>query len=860
MTDTQRKYLTVAEETPTHKLPVISREKGCRPEACVGCPFGGQTTGTRGPEDSPFVIVGESPGSNELYQGYPFVGESGVLLKDTLEACGLLPTDPAPYFIHAVQCFPRNKEPKIMQTATAVCSGRLHKLIKAHPRKLIIALGASAAQALTNNPSLRITQERGKRYHYEGSQLGTIVTLHPAYLMRQGTMYGPWKRDINYAVALLQGRDPKEGQWREPKWSVVDGREALQTLLEDYRHASHIGADIETGGRDENGFPSGLHFQKGHIINLGVTKDGRHIDIIEAKTIWENEDLMQELLGLPAKWIWQNGKFDVKFFRYEGLTNARVDEDTMLLSYALNENKGHDLDTIAWDWIGAPKHKHAIEDWFKSKGIARKNWDYAMVPRMEVLYPYAALDISKMFDMFFLLREAVNMDKHTKMLYEETLIPASEFLTGVEMKGMQLDPERIKENDAYLLGQIELVEADIQKYAIQYMGHPINIGSWQQLQVLLYNKLKLGPIGSPTDEDALIKAQRRFDHPIIPRLMKWRTLSKARNTYVKSALGTATKPAWTGPDGRVHITFKIHGTSTGRLSSGDPTNLQNWPRDPQIRGAFVAAPNHTLVEQDLNQAELRCLAIMSGDPTLVEIYVRNEVSIHHVTSVAMFGEGYDDDQKMRAKAVNFGIVYGRTAPSLAEEFNISLKEAEDYIRIWLERFPVARDFIQDCRDAPTQMRNLVTNFGRKKRWGVISEQNQRNSENESANFPHQSTAHDITLRAGIECQPVVKAIWDIDFVNEIHDALYTEPLDDINVYGPATAYVTSVMQRIPRDYGLGIKTGVPFIAEAKQGTRWGRSYMHGFDVTDDHRAEAERLVSNHLGRKVDLFAHVSSGH
>ena len=851
------KFTTLGEDIPVHKLPQLPRDSTCRPEACVGCPFGGQTVGTRGPEDSPFVIVGESPGSNELHMGYPFVGESGDLLRTTLERVGYTDSDPAPYIINAIQCFPRNKEPKIMGLATSSCSHRLHDLIRKHPRKIILALGASASWALTNNYGLKITQERGKRFSYEGSELGVVVTLHPAFLMRQGTMYGPWKRDLDYCVSLLKGTDPKEGKWKDPTWGVIETREQYLDLVERYSKAEYIGGDIETGGRDENGFPCGLHHQKGYIINLGTTIDGNHVDILPAKTLWDNEDLTHQLLGLKAKWIWQNGKFDVKFFRYEGITEARVDEDTMLLSYALNENKGHDLDQIAWDWIGAPKHKDAIERWFRSQNIARRNWDYGMVPRMEILYPYAAKDISKMFHMFFPLREAVNADKNTKRLYEKILIPASEFLTGVEMKGLQLDPERIRENDRYLLDQIAEVEVDLQKYAVEHMGHPINIGSPQQLQALLYQRMKLGPMGSSTDEDSLIKIQRRFDHPIIPRLMKWRTLSKARNTYVKKALGTDKSPPWTGPDGRVHITFKIHGTSTGRLSSGDPTNLQNWPRDPQIRGAFVAASGHTLVEQDLNQAELRCLAIMSGDPTLVEIYRRNEVSIHHVTSVAMFGEHYTDDEKMRAKAVNFGIVYGRTAPSLAEEFNISLREAQEYIDIWLSRYPVARDFIQQCREAPRMMRDMITVFGRKKRWGVISDQNQRNSENEAANFPHQSSAHDVTLLAGIECQPVVKAIWDIDFVNEIHDALYTEAQNDVGVYGPATAYVTSVMQRIPRDWGLGIRTGVPFIAEAKQGTRWGRDYMHGFDITDDHRAEAERLVSNHLGRKVDLFAHAS---
>lgn len=848
----QKKFVTIAEEIPFAKLPVLSRAPGCRPKPCDGCPFGGQTTGDRGPVDSPIVIVGESPGSNELHNGYPFVGESGELLAETLERVGLGPNDPAPYYIHAVQCMPRDKSPERMAVATRCCEGHVHKKIRAHPRKIIIALGASASWAVTGEYGIKVTQDRGKRWKYGGSEHGVVVTVHPAYLMRSGTMYGAWKRDLQYSVALLKGTDPKAGLWKEPEWALIETREQLQDLVERYSHATHIGADIETGGRCANGFPSGLHFQKGSILMLGVTMNGDNVDIIPANVIWDNEDLMQELLGNKAKWIWQNGKFDVKFFRYEGYTNARVDEDTMLLSYTLNENKGHDLDTIAWEWLGAPNHKKVVDEWFERNRIARAKRDYAMLPRMTLLYPYAAFDISKTYHAYFYLRTAVNADKNCKKLYEQILIPASEFLTGVEMKGLQLDPDRIRENDAYLLKQIEEVAEDIQVYARQYLGHEINIGSWQQLQKLLYNSMKLAPIGTKTDEDTLIKVQRRNDHPILPRLMKWRTLSKARNTYVKSALGTDKKPPWTGLDGRVHITFKIHGTSTGRLSSGDPTNLQNWPRDPQIRGAFVAADGHTLIEQDLNQAELRCLAIMSGDPTLVDIYRRNEVSIHHITSVAMFGESYDDDQKMRAKAVNFGIVYGRTAPSLAEEFNISLKEAEEYIRVWLGRYPVAAEFIEQCRIAPLMMRNMVTLFGRKKRWGVISDQNQRNSQNEAANFPHQSSAHDVTLLAGIECQPVVKAIWGIDFVNEIHDALYTEAPNDISVYGPATAYVTSVMQRIPRDYGLGIKTGVPFIAEAKQGTRWGRDYMHGFKQTEEHLAEAERLVSNYYGRIVKL--------
>lgn len=856
-----------------HQLPKVPMD--CRPERCAGCPYGGTTVGTRGPEDSPFVIVGESPGSTELMKGYPFAGDSGELLEDTLREVGWDPEkDPQPYIINAVQCYPRDKQ-NTLDGAVMACHDRLFTQIGKYPRKVILSLGGGAGKSLTGDYSLKITQERGKLWPSPLSELGVVAAVHPAFLMRNGTMFHAWKRDLAYAVALLKGTDPKAGLWSPPMWNIIQTRDEYEALVSRMDEAEFIAGDIETGGKHG----AGLHFQKGYIINLGITSNlsqGRMVDIIPGNIIWENEDLTHRLLGNSAKWIWQNGKFDIKFFRYEGIHEARVDHDLMLASYTLNENKGHGLDEIAWDWIGAPKHKDAVEVWFRENGIKKKDWDYGLLPK-DLLWKYAAYDISKTYHAFFAVYEAVCKDKHSSKLYHKVLIPASEFLTHMEMKGMHLDLERVAANDKYLLDLLgtdtfeedeegnKLLDEDgkpiykykspstkIQEYAWKHMGASINIGSPKQLQVLLYDKMKLGASGSSTDEDHLIKIQRRHDHPIAANLMQWRGLAKARNTYVKNA------HTWPGLDNRVHVTYKLHATTTGRLSSSDPTNLQNWPRDPVIRGEFIPAPGKVFAEVDLNQAELRCLALMSGDPTLLHIYRTGAASIHHITSVALFGEQYTDDQKMRAKAVNFGIVYGRTAPSLAEEFDISVREAQAYIDAWMGRFPVAAKFIARCRAAPNEMRNLVTNFGRKKRWGVISFDNQRNSENESANFPHQSSAHDVTLLAGIECRPVIKAIWDADFVNEIHDALYLEVDENPEVHGPAIAYVQSVMTRLPPEWGLDM---VPFIAEAKVGHRWGAKrnaremgitdeaelaqYMTDFSPTEFHIAEAARLVRNY---------------
>lgn len=813
----------VSLKTPSHKLPIVPHDQ--RPSGCGHCPFSPLKVGSRGPIDSPFVIVGESPGAAELAKGYPFVGPSGEMLEAVLRESGLYESGIEPYITNALQCFPKEKTIPVMAPAVHGCQQRLLQELTAYPRKVILVLGAAAAWSVTNDFSIKITQERGKLLESPLAEVGVVTAVHPAFLMRQGSGFNLWKKDINYAVNLFLGKETP-GYWNPPTYEEVLTREQYEALVEKYQHAKVIAGDIETGGRAADGTSYGLDFQRGYILSHGVTSDldnGQHVYIIPGNVLWEHEDLTHRLMGVPgAKYVWQNGKFDIKFFRYEGIHEARVDEDTLLLSYTLNENKGHDLDTIAWDWIRAPNHKKVVDDWFAERRISRKKRDYAMLPQ-DLLRKYQAYDISKTFQAFTVLREEVNKDHHCKKLYERILIPAVEFLTRVEMKGLTLDPERVLGNDRILAERLAGIEAKIQPYAEKYVGAPINIASPKQLQGLLYNKMGLGPIGSSTDEDSLIKIQRKHDHPIAGHLLQWRKVNKQRTTYVKPAL------SWVGVDGRVHTDFKLHGTPTGRLASSDP-NMQNIPRDVWIRGQFVAAPGKVLIELDLNQAELRVLAIMSGDPTLLEIYRKNEESIHHVTSVAMFGENYTDDEKMRAKAVNFGIVYGRTAPSIAEEFDISVKEAQQYIDIWLARYPKAKVFLEKCRNYPHEQKNMISIFGRKKRWGLISYDNFRNSENEAANWPCQSIAHDINLVSGIEVQPVLKERWNIDIVNEIHDALYLEADNDPEIYIPAAKYVKSVMERVPIDWGL---TLVPFSAEAKVGSRWGgRKNAKDIGITD----------------------------
>jgi len=259
---------------------------------------------------------------------------------------------------------------------------------------------------------------------------------------------------------------------------------------------------------------------------------------------------------------------------------------------------------------------------------------------------------------------------------------------------------------------------------------------------------------------------------------------------------------------------------------------------------------------------------MSGDPILLDIYTKNEISIHDVTTAAFYGSledmrhneavlskaihqlqyfggpGGDKDvkcsgcgeviparanahfcpemvykeAKMRGKAVNFGIVYGREAHSLAMEFDISVYEAQRWIDTWMETYKVAAKFIEWCRSRPTHKKDLVTVFGRKKRHGVVSLERLKGIQNEAANFPHQSTASDIMLEAVINVGPILRNKFDAYCWNEVYDAVYFEIDIDENKVAEAIKLVQDTIVAIPPKYGL---TRVPFLADAKLGLDWG---------------------------------------
>lgn len=795
------------------QVPVVATAPERRAHACLGCMFKTRTCGATGPVDSPFVIVGESPGKNEVNKGIPFIGESGDLLKGILHKAGLLHSGVQPYVTNAIKCWPvgPKKDQNVLKAACSACRSNLITEIARHPRQVILALGAGALWSLTGDFKLKVTQERGNVYGSPLASHGIVASVHPAFLLRGGGSMSKFRQDVSLAVEILHGIErPKYVESREvilkrPDQLAKLHRGLVNRIERQGLEYIELATDIET---------TGFRALENRVLCTSAAW-ANNVSYIIPEGMHPCPELKAFMEEPKFRFIWHNGKFDIQFFHRMDI-KARVDEDTMLLSYALDENKGlHDLEQVSNDAVGAPNWKAMLEEY-----LPNRNTSYEVIPK-PVLHKYAGKDASATLQSFWVLKRRVMADRHLIKAYTKVLIPASNFLAQVENNGMLVDLERNTANEVRLTEQLKGIQGKLDAITLERFGKTVNINSPIQVGTLLYEDMDVEKIkgSTSTGKDVLTSLPR---NGVIDLILEYRKASKALGTYVKNLPSHwKVKPRkWVighiQIDGRVRCVYLLHGTVTGRLSSRKP-NLQNIPRDPLLRSQFRAAIGNILFEVDLNQAELRCLAELSGDPDLMAIYLDpDHPGLHHEVSVTLFGKDYTDENKMMAKTVNFGIVYGRTGGSIAEAFDLSAAEGDRWVNGWFKRFPVAAEFIRSCREAPLLGKLLVTPFGRKRRFGVVTRQNKNGIQNEASNFLHQSIASDVTLVAN------AKAIRDAEYnsrpINVVHDSGLHETLDDDANVDRQVRIVKTYMEAEAKLWGL---TKVPFIADAKIGTHWG---------------------------------------
>jgi DNA polymerase-1 len=530
--------------------------------------------------------------------------------------------------------------------------------------------------------------------------------------------------------------------------------------------------------------------------------------------------LLKPLMEAPGVLkIAQNVKFDWHVFKQRGLETAPID-DTMLVSYALDAgstNEGHGMDALAERWLG-----HKTIQFGEVAGSGKSFIGFARVP-IDKATEYAAEDVDVTLRLWRALKPRLPAEGMTT-IYETMERPLVAPLARMERRGISIDRDILSRLSGEFAQGMARLEAEI--HAL--VGAPFNLGSPKQLGDILFGQMGL-PGGKKTATGAWSTSASVLDdlaaegHQLPARILDWRQLAKLKSTYT-DALPGFVNPATK----RVHTSYALAATTTGRLSSSEP-NLQNIPvrneEGRKIRRAFVATPGHALISADYSQIELRLLAHIADIGQLKKAFA-DGLDIHAMTASEMFGVPVKDmpgEVRRRAKAINFGIIYGISAFGLANQLSIPREEAGAYIRKYFERFPGIRDYIEATKKAARADGFVRTIFGRKCHYPRINASNPSErafNERASINAPIQGSAADIIRRAMIRMDEALGAArLDALMLLQVHDELVFEaPLDQIE----ATIHLVSkVMVEAPLP---ALQLSVPLQVDARAAGNWDEAH------------------------------------
>ncbi|HXP31584.1 MAG TPA: DNA polymerase I [Stellaceae bacterium] len=510
--------------------------------------------------------------------------------------------------------------------------------------------------------------------------------------------------------------------------------------------------------------------------------------------------------------IGQNIKYDIAVFANYDMAVAPTD-CTMLISFALEGGlHGHGLDELA--------KLHFGHDTIKYKDVAgsgKAHTGFAAVP-LERARDYAAEDADYTLRLYLLLKPRL-LAEHKLAFYETVERPLVTVVAAMERAGIRVDRDELLRLSEDFAGRIAALEREIHKLA----GHPFNIGSPKQLGEVLFDELQLGEgkkgKTGAYGTDAGVLEQLALTHDLPARVLDWRQLAKLKSTYA-DALVDQINPK----TGRVHTSFALAATTTGRLASTDP-NLQNIPirteEGRKIRRAFVAAPGCRLISADYSQIELR-LAAHVADVEPLKAAFRSGADIHALTASEVFGipvAGMDPMVRRRAKAINFGIIYGISAFGLANQLGVPQGEAADYIKAYFARFPGIRDYMERVKAFCRDKGYVETLFGRRCYIPGIKDPNaarRAGAERQAINAPLQGAAADIIKRAMRRVPlALAKAGLAARMLLQVHDELVFEaPESEV----AATAVVVKeVMEEAPNPV---VTLSVPLVVETGSAANW----------------------------------------
>jgi len=598
-------------------------------------------------------------------------------------------------------------------------------------------------------------------------------------------------------------------------YETVTTEEALQTWLARIEAAPLTAVDTET---------TSLDAMAAELVGISLAVEPGHAAYIPVGHVYAGapQQLTRErVLALLKPWLenpqhaklGQHIKYDMHVFANYGVQLAGVLHDTLLESYVLESHQRHDMDSMAQRILSI---KTISYDDVTGKGAKRIGFEQVAV---ELASDYAAEDADITLQLHQALHPRIAADQKLNHIYAAIEMPAMPVLYAMERNGVLIDGNLLAELSAEFGAKM----IDIEKRAHEQAGQPFNLSSPKQIQEILFDKQGLKPVkktpgGAPsTDEESL--AELALDHPLPKLILEYRGLAKLKSTYTDKLPLMVNRNT-----GRVHTSYGQATAVTGRLASTDP-NLQNIPirtaEGRRIREAFIAPPGAKIVSADYSQIELRIMAHISRDESLLKAFAAGE-DIHRATAAEIFGltpQTVDNEQRRYAKVINFGLIYGMSAFGLARQLDIERSAAQQYMDRYFQRYPGVAEYMRDTREQAREQGYVETVFGRRLWLPEIRGSNaarRQGAERAAINAPMQGTAADLIKLAMIAVQHwLVEQKLAAKLVMQVHDELVLEVPD---------AELETIKTGLARLMAGVAQLAVPLLVEIGTGPNWDKAH------------------------------------
>jgi DNA polymerase-1 len=591
------------------------------------------------------------------------------------------------------------------------------------------------------------------------------------------------------------------------QYQWVNSPAGRSLLLEKLLQQPSVCFDAETTGLDALqaelvGIAFSWEQQKGYYLALPADRETTQAIIDAFRPFFENEQI--EKIG-------HNLKYDLKVLLKYNLKVAGPLYDTMIAHYLINPDMRHNMDVLAETYLNYSPQ--SITELIGKKG--KNQGSMRDVPLdQQTQYAVEDADITLQLKHHF---EKELEEAQTTELFKTVELPLVQVLTDMEAEGINLNVNFLYQLSKTLTADIAVLEKDI----FEEVGENFNLASPKQLGVILFEKLKL--VDKPkktktgqysTAEDILSYLAK--DHPIVDKILEWRSLQKLENTYV-SALPNDLNPQTK----RIHTVYNQAVATTGRLSSNNP-NLQNipirTPRGQEVRKAFIPRDdNHILMAADYSQIELRIIAALSKDPTMVKAFQNNE-DIHAATAARVFNVPLEEvtrEQRSNAKTVNFGIVYGVSAFGLSQQTNLNRSESKELIDTYYASYPQLKQYISDQVNFARENGYVATVLGRRRYLKDINSQNavvRGAAERNAVNAPIQGSAADIIKLAMIQIHEKIKSEnWHSKILLQVHDEL---------VFDVLKSEKDDFEKMVKTEMEKAFDIGLPLLVDIGFGTNW----------------------------------------